>query len=306
MTRKGGTSQACASCKYQRRRCTSDCPLAPYFPADQPDMFHNAHRLFGVSNITKLLKQIEPSQRGVAMKSIIEEANARAKYPVYGCVAEIQQLMFKIQLAEEELMAVHSQLAFYQQQNQQQHDSNNSLLPSLQLGAPSTHVNNNVVVPPPPPPPLHPQYCNAVTAGAAIPVSHASSYSLTGGYADYSNENSWIQEQNYGNGINGHHLQYSSYNNNNNQMMIQEPEMGLGCGAAQQQPITLQVQVDEDDYDEMMHPFFDTIDDRQSFVDSKEPFESSSESSLKDIAQSVSENELKSAAACFTLTSINV
>ncbi|KAK9278208.1 hypothetical protein L1049_027769 [Liquidambar formosana] len=61
------------------------------------------------------------------------------------------------------------------------------------------------------------------------------------------------------------------------------------------------------DYDEI-HPFFDTIDDRQSYIDSKEAYESSSESSLKDTTQSlehVAENELKSAAACFSLTSVN-
>ncbi|RAL39701.1 hypothetical protein DM860_003234 [Cuscuta australis] len=304
MTRKGGTSQACASCRYQRRRCKSDCPLAPYFPADQPDMFHNAHRLFGVSNITKLLKQIDPNLRGVAMKSIIEEANARAKYPVYGCVAEIQQLMLKIQLAEEELMAVHSQLAFYTQQQQQRPDhhqpDNNPLLPCLQLGTAATVVN---------PSPL--QY---TAAASAIPVSHNNPSAYFSAYAntDNSRDNScWVQQL-YENGNGGN----SSNNNNNNQMVTmvqQEPEeMGLGSGPRpappQEQPITIQVQgnIEDDDYDEMMYPFFDTIDDRQSYIDSKEPYESSSESSFKDIAQSVSENELKNAAACFTLTSINV
>nr|GMC60438.1 LOB domain-containing protein 27-like [Ipomoea batatas] len=270
MTRKGGTSQACASCKYQRRRCKVDCPLAPYFPADQPNMFQNAHRLFGVSNIIKILKQIDPSQRGVAMKSIIDQANARAKYPVYGCVAEIQQLMLKIQLAEEELQAVQAQLAFYRQHNQQQQQeisSTDSVLP-LQLGT----------LPPPLPisPPTNgftlfhqdpsPQYCNAAAPVTAFPVSHPSSYS---------------------NATN------AAYNTSN----------------ATAYPITIQQEEENiQDYDEI-HPFFDTIDDRQSYIDSKEAYESSSESSLKDIAQSVehvSENELKSAAACFSLTSVNL
>ncbi|CAA2980410.1 LOB domain-containing 27-like [Olea europaea subsp. europaea] len=61
------------------------------------------------------------------------------------------------------------------------------------------------------------------------------------------------------------------------------------------------------DYDEI-HQFFDIIDDRQSYVDSKEAYESSSESSMKDTRHSIelmAENELKSAAACFSLTNVN-
>ncbi|CAI0549435.1 unnamed protein product [Linum tenue] len=63
------------------------------------------------------------------------------------------------------------------------------------------------------------------------------------------------------------------------------------------------------DYDEM-HLFFDTIDDTQSYIDSKEAYDTSSEESLKDTTQSleqhlVVEDELKSAAACFSLTSVN-
>lgn len=135
MTLKGGTSQACAACKYQRRRCTADCPLAPYFPADQPKMFQNAHKLFGVSNILKILRQLDPSQKLIAMKSIIYQANIRDKYPVHGCLGIIQQLWYQIQLAEEELQAVHAQLAFYRQHQQQ--DMSTGLSDSfsqLQLG----------------------------------------------------------------------------------------------------------------------------------------------------------------------------
>nr|CAD1818355.1 unnamed protein product [Ananas comosus var. bracteatus] len=63
MMAKGGTSRpACAACKHQRRKCTADCPLALYFPADQPKQFQNAHRLFGVSNILRILKDLDPSR----------------------------------------------------------------------------------------------------------------------------------------------------------------------------------------------------------------------------------------------------
>ncbi|KAK9278773.1 hypothetical protein L1049_028351 [Liquidambar formosana] len=116
MTLKGGTSQACAACKYQRRKCSSECLLAPYFPPDQPEMFQNAHRLFGVSNILKILKQLDPSQKPVAMQSIICQANIRSRFPVHGCWGVICQLYYQMRQTEEELHAVRTQLALYKQQ----------------------------------------------------------------------------------------------------------------------------------------------------------------------------------------------
>jgi hypothetical protein len=46
----------CAACKILRRRCADGCLLAPYFPPTEPAMFTTAHRVFGASNIIKLLQ----------------------------------------------------------------------------------------------------------------------------------------------------------------------------------------------------------------------------------------------------------
>ncbi|RDY05418.1 LOB domain-containing protein 27, partial [Mucuna pruriens] len=73
----------CAACKHQRRKCTSECLLAPYFPADQPKVFFNFHKLFGVNNIVKILKMLEPIQKKIAMDSIIIQTNYRDKYPLH-------------------------------------------------------------------------------------------------------------------------------------------------------------------------------------------------------------------------------
>ncbi|KAK4412619.1 LOB domain-containing protein 22 [Sesamum alatum] len=75
-------AQACAACKYQRRRCAPDCPLAPFFPADRTKEFVNAHKLFGVGNIVKILKKVPQHERQNAMGSVIFEANVRARDPV--------------------------------------------------------------------------------------------------------------------------------------------------------------------------------------------------------------------------------
>ena len=46
----------CAACKILRRRCADKCVLAPYFPPTEPLKFTIAHRVFGASNIIKLLQ----------------------------------------------------------------------------------------------------------------------------------------------------------------------------------------------------------------------------------------------------------
>ncbi|PHU09196.1 LOB domain-containing protein 22 [Capsicum chinense] len=106
----GNGSQACAACKYQRRRCAPDCPLAPYFPAKRQKDFLNAHKLFGVSNILKVLKNISPFQKDNAMKALIFEANIRAGDPVGGCYRTILNLHRQINLCQAELQFVYREI----------------------------------------------------------------------------------------------------------------------------------------------------------------------------------------------------
>ncbi|KAK3413338.1 LOB domain-containing protein 27 [Eucalyptus grandis] len=135
MTIKGGTSQACAVCKFQRRKCHKECPLAPYFPADQPKMFQNAHRLFGVSNITKILKQAPPDLKQEAMQSVIFESNMRAQYPVHGCCWYIRRLLCQLHQVTEELQHVNTQIAMCRDQvSASASPSHYPPPPELQLG----------------------------------------------------------------------------------------------------------------------------------------------------------------------------
>ncbi|KAJ8448830.1 hypothetical protein Cgig2_011451 [Carnegiea gigantea] len=97
---------ACAACKYQRRRCPPNCPLAPYFPADNPTQFFNAHKLFGVHNIVKTILKVEPDRRADAMKALIFTANARARDPVGGCYRMIRQLEAQIVQTQAQLRDV--------------------------------------------------------------------------------------------------------------------------------------------------------------------------------------------------------
>jgi len=136
-------NKACAACKYQRRKCSSECPLAPYFPADKPKMFSNAHRLFGVSNIQRILKEIkDDDQKDVAMRSIIVESDIRAKSPVHGCLGVIMDYGDMLKQSMEELNHVKTLLAYCNDLQQKQHL--HSSLPCTSSQIPNIPIFNNV------------------------------------------------------------------------------------------------------------------------------------------------------------------
>lgn len=109
----------CAACKILRRRCAEKCVLAPYFPPTEPAKFTTAHRVFGASNIIKFLQELPESQRADAVASMVYEAGARIRDPVYGCAGAICQLQEQVnelqaQLAKAQAEVVNMQ---FQQAN---------------------------------------------------------------------------------------------------------------------------------------------------------------------------------------------
>ncbi|CAK9179960.1 unnamed protein product [Ilex paraguariensis] len=117
--RANGT-QACAACKYQRRKCAPDCILAPYFPHDRQRQFLNAHKLFGVSNITKIIRNLDQPDKDEAMRTIIIQSDVRANDPVGGCYRIIRELQRLIEYNRAELDIVLHQLAICRAQTQHQ------------------------------------------------------------------------------------------------------------------------------------------------------------------------------------------
>lgn len=103
----------CAACKFLRRKCTNGCVFAPYFPPDQPTKFANVHKIFGASNVAKLLNELPPQQREEAVNSLSYEANARINDPVYGCVAYISVLQVKIKEVQDQLNLAKKELSTY-------------------------------------------------------------------------------------------------------------------------------------------------------------------------------------------------
>lgn len=49
------TITPCAACKLLRRRCAEECPFSPYFSPHEPQKFAAVHKVFGASNVSKLL-----------------------------------------------------------------------------------------------------------------------------------------------------------------------------------------------------------------------------------------------------------
>ncbi|XP_009794710.1 LOB domain-containing protein 1-like isoform X3 [Nicotiana sylvestris] len=104
----------CAACKILRRRCAEKCVLAPYFPPNDPIKFTTAHRVFGASNIIKFLQELPEFQRADAVSSMVYEANARLRDPVYGCAGAICHLQkqvneLQVQLAKAQAEIVNMQ-----------------------------------------------------------------------------------------------------------------------------------------------------------------------------------------------------
>ncbi|KAK8678959.1 hypothetical protein V6N13_144434 [Hibiscus sabdariffa] len=133
-------SSPCASCKLLRRRCADDCIFAPYFPSDDPHKFAILHKVFGASNVSKLLQELPVAQRADAVSSLVYEANARVRDPVYGCVGaisflqnQVSQLQLQLAVAQAQAQAqaqilcikMHQESPLLPSQIQEDHQTNN-------------------------------------------------------------------------------------------------------------------------------------------------------------------------------------
>ncbi|KAE8792955.1 putative lateral organ boundaries (LOB) domain family [Hordeum vulgare] len=106
----GGGVSPCAACKLLRRRCSPGCVFAPYFPAGEPHRFASVHKVFGASNISKLLQEIPAEHRGDAVSSLVYEANARVRDPIYGCVGAITSLQRQVESLQTQLALAQAEM----------------------------------------------------------------------------------------------------------------------------------------------------------------------------------------------------
>ncbi|EFJ12057.1 hypothetical protein SELMODRAFT_48892, partial [Selaginella moellendorffii] len=111
-------SSPCAACKLLRRKCTRECVFAPYFSSSEPQKFAQVHKIFGASNVSKMLQELPVERRRDAVASIVYEANARIRDPVYGCLGAIFTLQQQIAQLRKQLSAAQSEMVLLKFQHQ--------------------------------------------------------------------------------------------------------------------------------------------------------------------------------------------
>ncbi|KAI3693294.1 hypothetical protein L6452_33128 [Arctium lappa] len=107
----GGSSGGggpCGACKFLRRKCVAGCIFAPHFDSDQGAAhFAAVHKVFGASNVSKLLLHLPVQRRHDAVVTICYEAQARLRDPIYGCVSHIFAL-------QQQVVNLQAELAYFQ------------------------------------------------------------------------------------------------------------------------------------------------------------------------------------------------
>ncbi|XP_008776451.1 LOB domain-containing protein 15-like [Phoenix dactylifera] len=173
-----GTSNAitpCAACKLLRRRCAHECPFSPYFPPHDPQKFASVHKVFGASNVSKMLMEVPESRRADAANSLVYEANVRLRDPVYGCMGAISELQQQVQALEAELAAVRAEILNYKYRS-----ASATVLPTSHAAALLASSGEVSVAAPPP--------ITTPTAPPAAPAAASSSsmYTAASSSTDYS------------------------------------------------------------------------------------------------------------------------
>ncbi|XP_062091369.1 LOB domain-containing protein 11-like [Humulus lupulus] len=108
--------QPCAACRMLRRRCDRNCLLSPYFPPEEIENFAGVHKVFGASNIIKMIQMVEETKRDDTVKSIVYEATARMRDPVYGCAGTIFHLQKMVSELRSQLETTTAQVMDLQEE----------------------------------------------------------------------------------------------------------------------------------------------------------------------------------------------
>ncbi|XP_045791246.1 LOB domain-containing protein 20-like [Trifolium pratense] len=131
-TQEVAVTMPCGVCKYLKKKCTSECISAPYYGKGAAS-FAAEHRVFGASNVSKLLSNISTNHRHKAAVTIYP-MRLRLGYLIPFLVAAMQvevsmmqsQLMNRRYAYSSALQTTHQK----QHQIQQQPNFNVSVQPA--------------------------------------------------------------------------------------------------------------------------------------------------------------------------------
>ncbi|CAH8359267.1 unnamed protein product [Eruca vesicaria subsp. sativa] len=113
--------KACAACKYEGRKCTKSCPLAPFFPQEeqeQQEQVLNAPNIMDY-DITMMIKAVEECQRDIELHNRIFRARSCTFDPLSGVYNIMSDLRCKIHCLQADLNLAHQQLIMYHSLGQQ-------------------------------------------------------------------------------------------------------------------------------------------------------------------------------------------
>ncbi|WZY92859.1 hypothetical protein YC2023_065188 [Brassica napus] len=198
------TVTPCAACKLLRRRCAEECPFSPYFSPHEPHKFAAVHKVFGASNVSKMLLiitqactsldlnlgyditatleqatklhilEVGESQRGDAANSLVYEANLRLRDPIYGCMGAISALQHHIQSLQSELTTVRTEILRHKYREAAtitslQNNNNNNFNNTTTSVSDHAALAASILLPPPPPPPPPPRPPRLLSSQPAPP-----------------------------------------------------------------------------------------------------------------------------------------
>ncbi|PON97275.1 Zn(2)-C6 fungal-type DNA-binding domain containing protein [Trema orientale] len=102
--------QPCAACRMLRRKCDRNCVLSPYFPSDEIEKFAGVHKVFGASNVIKMIQMVEEEKRDDTVQAIVYEAKARLRDPIYGSAGTIFHLQRMVNELRSQLESTTAQV----------------------------------------------------------------------------------------------------------------------------------------------------------------------------------------------------
>ncbi|KAI3920871.1 hypothetical protein MKW92_053828 [Papaver armeniacum] len=100
--------KSCGACKYKNKKCSIQCPLAPYFPPNKMEDFRNVTKVFGAANFIKLIELADPLPY-LAAESMIIEARARMSDPVHGVAGMAETLSQQLDDLTSELANINQE-----------------------------------------------------------------------------------------------------------------------------------------------------------------------------------------------------
>ncbi|XP_027356811.1 LOB domain-containing protein 25-like [Abrus precatorius] len=106
----------CLICKQHRRRHDHSCIFGQYFPINRTVDFENASMLFGLSNLLRIMQDVDPQDRQHAADSILREGTTWINDIHHGPLGYVLNLRSQIQSCERQLENVNRLLAYCRDQ----------------------------------------------------------------------------------------------------------------------------------------------------------------------------------------------